>query len=68
MDDPYDGLTGEEVRRIRAVAEGSITPGLEDLAPRPQAGVDDIYPSGLAKVPTRPYASELPKRKRGRRA
>ena len=54
-DEAFDGLTAEEIRRIRGGARANITPGLESLAP--------ILVGELKRVPTEPT-----KRKRGRRA
>lgn len=54
-DEAFDGLTAQEVRRIRGAAEANVTPGLESLAP--------VLVGKLKEVP-----KPQPKNKRGRRA
>lgn len=70
--DAFDGLTAEDVRRIRGGAAASVTPGLEALALEPtQAGTTrrsrEALARHLAEGGATPYL-DITKRKRGRRA
>lgn len=60
-DEAFDGLTAEEVRRIRGASASCITPGLEGLAKL--SGVAPVRRSA-AVAPPAPAPS---KNKRGRR-
>lgn len=67
-DDAFDGLTGDEKRRIRDGAAANVTPGLEGLAPAFEPDRDLIVNVGVGPLrssdvlPGKPVA-----RKRGRR-
>lgn len=63
-DEAFDGLTAEEIRRIRGAADACVTPGLEGLAKAMPAR--RTLPNGYAE----PLCdqSPKPKNKRGRRA
>ena len=65
LDDPFDGLTAEDVRRIRGAAAASVTPGLEGLVIGDCA--DYVEVRGADGVTIQIGEPETPKRKRGRR-
>ncbi len=62
-DGAFDGLTMEDIRRIRGAAAASITPGLEGLAGAVKVHGRERITQSVADV----YA-EAPKRRKGRRA
>lgn len=61
-DDAFDGLTAEEIRRIRGAAAASVTPGMEGLAKAIEA---EKSPKATGWSAGQEHVIE--KRKRGRR-
>jgi hypothetical protein len=58
-DEAFDGLTAEEIRRIRGAGEACVTPGLEGLAEQLEPRTQSQAQAQVDKQPT--------KNKRGRR-
>lgn len=66
-DDPFDGLTAEDIRRIRGGAAASVTPGLEGLA-RDLAESHSMTMEQASEAMRAARPATTPQRKKGRRS